>query len=579
MAAGASLVGGSNHAALVDWIGSVSCGVGSTDGWIRGSSSLGAPPTATGSRGSARNVRCRREVLVARLGTWAGSGQLVSADWGVSGQRGRLDLDRGRNHTRALPKRRALTAQQNVVLARESLTALLRLCAAVSLSPPSPLPRPPCRRLRFRDLAPQRPYLPCSFPAGEEATRALCGHAEQLIGVVERARPGFEPCRRRLARRRPAADALRHPRWAPIRYSRLRSAVRRSQLRPLTLISGKDRVFFPPRGSSKSAGVVLADTMEQGGGRWSKQDYEEKGVDYEEGFFKNSRGMSLLTSTWLPAGKEPKAVVFFCHGYGVECSIYMAETALRFASAGYGVFGLDVEGHGRSEGLRCFIADADKMVGDCVDYFKTVREQAGFKKKARFLYGESMGGATCLLIHRKEPEVWNGAILVAPMCKISEKVKPPAIVTRVLTKVAAFAPRWKIVPTKDIIDSAYKDPAKREFVRSIPYTYQDRPRLGTALQLLQVSTDLEGRLEEVTIPFLLLHGEADTVTDPAVSQALYEESKSFDKTFKVYPGMWHALTSGEPDDNVEIVFRDIFEWLESRCMVGSLSSQQRQQQQ
>ncbi|GBG62152.1 hypothetical protein CBR_g29351 [Chara braunii] len=319
--------------------------------------------------------------------------------------------------------------------------------------------------------------------------------------------------------------------------------------------------------------------MERGVGGLSKPEYLEKGVDYDEGVFKNTRGMSLFTSTWLPSGKELKALLFFCHGYGGECSVSMGETALRFATAGYGVFGVDVEGHGRSEGLRGFIPDAEKMVGDCVDYFKTVREKAEFKKKARFLYGESMGGATCLLIHRKEPGVWNGAILVAPMCKISEKMKPPAIVTRVLTMVAAFAPRWQIVPIKDLVDSSIKEPARRELVRSNAYNYKDRPRLGTALQMLKVSTDLEARLEEVTIPFLLLHGEADAVTDPAVSQALYEVAKSVDKTFKVYPGMWHALTTGEPEDNVAMVFRDIFEWLESRCMVGSLTSQRKQQQQ
>lgn len=29
-----------------------------------------------------------------------------------------------------------------------------------------------------------------------------------------------------------------------------------------------------------------------------------------------------------------------------------------------------------------------------------------------------MGGAVTLLLHRKDPAFWNGAILVAPMCKV-----------------------------------------------------------------------------------------------------------------------------------------------------------------
>ena len=29
-----------------------------------------------------------------------------------------------------------------------------------------------------------------------------------------------------------------------------------------------------------------------------------------------------------------------------------------------------------------------------------------------------MGGAVALLVHRKQPDYWDGAILVAPMCKV-----------------------------------------------------------------------------------------------------------------------------------------------------------------
>lgn len=35
-----------------------------------------------------------------------------------------------------------------------------------------------------------------------------------------------------------------------------------------------------------------------------------------------------------------------------------------------------------------------------------------------FLFGQSMGGAVVLKVHFKQPNEWNGAILVAPMCKV-----------------------------------------------------------------------------------------------------------------------------------------------------------------
>jgi len=35
-----------------------------------------------------------------------------------------------------------------------------------------------------------------------------------------------------------------------------------------------------------------------------------------------------------------------------------------------------------------------------------------------------MGGAVALLLHMKDPAFWDGAVLVAPMCKVST---PPRV--------------------------------------------------------------------------------------------------------------------------------------------------------
>ena len=37
----------------------------------------------------------------------------------------------------------------------------------------------------------------------------------------------------------------------------------------------------------------------------------------------------------------------------------------------------------------------------------------------RYIMGQSMGGAIALKVHLKEPNTWDGVILVAPMCKVS----------------------------------------------------------------------------------------------------------------------------------------------------------------
>ncbi|KAL0668248.1 hypothetical protein Bca4012_030952 [Brassica carinata] len=243
--------------------------------------------------------------------------------------------------------------------------------------------------------------------------------------------------------------------------------------------------------------------------------------------------------------------------FGLECGI-------RLASAGYAVFGMDYEGHGRSKGARCYIKKFSNIVNDCYDYYTSISAQEEYKEKGRFLYGESMGGAVALLLHKKDPSFWNGALLVAPMCKISEKAKPHPIVINLLTRVEEIIPKWKIVPTKDVIDAAFKDPVKREEIRNNKLIYQDKPRLKTALEMLRTSMNLEDSLHEITLPFIVLHGEADILTDPEISKALFEKASSRDKTIKLYPGMWHGLTSGETDANVDLVFADIINWLDVR---------------
>ncbi|MBA0763406.1 hypothetical protein Gotri_012850 [Gossypium trilobum] len=212
--------------------------------------------------------------------------------------------------------------------------------------------------------------------------------------------------------------------------------------------------------------------------------------------------------------------------------VFIAECGTRLAAAGYAAFGVDYEGHGRSKGARCYINKFQNIVNDCREFFKS----------------------------------------------ISEEVKPHPMVVNMLTEVEEIIPKWKIVPTKNVIDTAFKDPIKREtvwtfnsscsnlMIRKNKLIYQDKPGLKTALEMLRTSISLERDLNEVTLPFFVLHGEADIVTDPEVSKALYEKSSSSDKTIKLYPGMWHGLTSGEPDENIEIVFTDITAWLDKQLL-------------
>lgn len=115
-----------------------------------------------------------------------------------------------------------------------------------------------------------------------------------------------------------------------------------------------------------------------------------------------------------------------------------------------------------------------------------------------------------------------------------------------------------------MLDQVCKDPQFKKEIRSNPYMYKGRMALQTGHELLAASLDIEKNLQEVTLPFLVLHGTDDVVADPSGSRLLHERASSRDKTFKLYPGMYHVLMA-EPPADVDRVFADVMSWLDQRA--------------
>ncbi|KAG5561536.1 hypothetical protein RHGRI_004544 [Rhododendron griersonianum] len=294
--------------------------------------------------------------------------------------------------------------------------------------------------------------------------------------------------------------------------------------------------------------------------------YSTQGIKSTKSFFTSPRGLTLFTRSWQPLTAAPRAAVCMVHGYGTDISWNFQSTPIFLAQNGFSCFALDMQGHGLSQGLRAFVPSVDDVVEDCVSFFDSVvKSDAELGRVPRFLFGESMGGAICTLIHLRNLEGFDGAILIAPMCKISDNVKPRWPLPEILSFFARLAPTLPIVPTADLLEKSVKSPEKKAIARMNPMRYNGKPRLGTVRELLRVTDYVSSRLRDVRIPFILLHGSADVVTDPDVSRELYDKAQSEDKTIKIYDGMMHSLLFGETEGNVEIVRSDILSWLNDRC--------------
>ncbi|KAJ8492204.1 hypothetical protein OPV22_013925 [Ensete ventricosum] len=289
------------------------------------------------------------------------------------------------------------------------------------------------------------------------------------------------------------------------------------------------------------------------------------GIKMEESYEVNSRGLQIFMKSWLPENCKIKGLVCFCHGYGDTCTFFFEGISKKLASVGYGVFAMDYPGFGLSEGLHGYIPSFDSLVDDVIECFSKIKENPEYQGLPSFLFGQSMGGAVALKVHFKQPHTWDGAILVAPMCKMADDVIPPWPVQQILICIAKILPREKLVPQKDLAEMSFKDIKKREQCSYNVIAYKDKPRLRTAVEMLRTTQEIERRLEEISLPLIILHGEADIVTDPSVSKALYEKTSSLDKKLCLYKDAYHSILEGESDEMIFKVLDDIISWLEEHC--------------
>jgi len=271
--------------------------------------------------------------------------------------------------------------------------------------------------------------------------------------------------------------------------------------------------------------------------------------------FVNADGLHLRCQHWPVEQEPPRFLTHLMHGFGSHSGRF-EEAASKLNSIGGHVFSHDQVGHGESEGERANVTDFNIYVRDSLQFIKATSDK--FPGVPVFVMGQSMGAALALVVADENPTVVNGVILLAGMLGPDPRVTP---MKKALLQMASyFLPRLTIVTMtddncstlKEENESAENDPLKISVIKT--------RMLVQLTSLAQKALSLHATFE---VPFIAMHGTADTTCDPALSKSLYDNSPATDKTFKLYQQCKHDLIHEALADRTKC-YQDIFTWIEAR---------------
>ena len=269
-----------------------------------------------------------------------------------------------------------------------------------------------------------------------------------------------------------------------------------------------------------------------------------------EKYFQSKDGLQLYYK--VRTIKNPKALICVIHGFGEHINRY---TYLGdfFNIHGYNVVGMDVRGHGRSEGKRGHAPSYESYLEDMDQFIATAQKE--FPGLPVVLWGHSMGGNFVLhyLISRKPN--FPCAVVTGPLIKLAFQPKPHLLfLGKIMRRIfPAFTQSTKL-----IADNISCDPKVVEAYKKDPLVH-DLASASGSLGLLDAAARLDAFNGAISTPLLIMHGSKDLLTLPEAGKSFAGRVTS-QVTHKMWEGLSHEIHN-EPQKNQ--VLQYALEWMDS----------------
>ena len=266
---------------------------------------------------------------------------------------------------------------------------------------------------------------------------------------------------------------------------------------------------------------------------------------------KLSNGQILKGMVQSP-GENTIAVIILVHGLGEHVQRYLCWAEL-FKKEGIGFLGVDLPGHGRSQGKRGNIRSF-ALAGEMIDILLKSCNQT-FPGCPVYIYGHSLGGGIVLdYLLRKKPEI-KGAIVTSPWLRLSfEPAKSKLMMASIMKNLIPGL----IQPSGLNVKHISHDEAVVEKYSNDPLVH-DKISVSLFYEAMTAAKYSLAHASELKIPTLLIHGSDDLITSPDGSREFAGKSSMVE--LKIWDGGYHELHN-EPFRKE--VFKYILDWIKKK---------------
>ena len=264
--------------------------------------------------------------------------------------------------------------------------------------------------------------------------------------------------------------------------------------------------------------------------------------DFKEPFdiINTSDGITLFLRKWEPSNASDKAILIL-HGITAYSAPYeMFGNA--FSKLGYNTFGLDLRGHGLSDGIRGDYPSKERLINDLVETVSFLKA----KVNQLLIFGHSLGVFNALITAKNTKEKIDGLILLSAGISIRPGVyKSPSVLQKLKILISSI-----FSPSKPVINY------NREGILGLDDPLFNFKYTLRFMRLFDVKKfDMS---EELDLPIILGVGEMDELFSVESAKSLLEEINSKDKEFFTMPGAKHA------EGFTEESFKKLQSWLVSK---------------